>query len=111
MAYAEEHNRPDTVDHIKGTHVSAPAGGDRQIRFMIQATGDAVDVVERAMRHAKRLAEKDDNNTAFEYIVGEWLNMTEGIELSLEEAVRVLVRRFGEEAVAAHVRERSRTAN
>lgn len=110
MAYAEAHNRADTVGHIKTTYISALADGERvrEIRFMVRATGDVADVIERAMTRAKRLVEEGNNSKAIEYICGEWSNLTEGIELSLEESVTNLFRRFGEEAVLAHFRERSR---
>lgn len=109
MAFAEEHNRADTVNHIKSTYIAASAERVRQIQFTIRATGDIADVIERAMTRARTLVEEGNNSKAFEYICGEWSNLTEGIELSLEEYVAILFDRFGEEAVLAYFRERSLT--
>ena len=114
MAFAEAHSRADTVGHIKRTYISASEERVRETKFVVRATGPAADVIDRAVARAKRLAEEDtnnkaDNNKAFEWICGEWSEYTEGIELSLEEYVTILFGRFGEEAVLAHFRERSRT--
>ena len=110
MAFAEEHSRTDTSEHIKNTYIAASADRVREIKFVVRATGSAADVIDRAVERAKLLMEGPDNNSlAIEWICGEWSNLTEGIELSLEEYVAILFDRFGEEAVLAHFRERSRT--
>ena len=109
MAYAEEHNRADTVEHIKSTYISASAERVREIKFVVRATGSAADVIDRAVERAKLFMEGQvSNSLAIEWICGEWSNLTEGIELSLEEYVTILFDRFGEEAVLAHFRGRSR---
>ncbi len=111
MAYAEAHSRADTVGHIKSTYIPASAERVREIRFVVRATGDVADVIERAMTRARSLVDEGNNGKAFEYICGEWSNLTEGIELNLEESAAILFDRFGEGAVLAHFRERSRTEN
>ncbi len=93
MTYAEEHSRTDTVDHIKSTYISASEEQVREIKFVVRATGSAADVIDRAIERAKLIMEGQGNNSlAIEWICGEWSNLTEGIELSLEESVSILAR-------------------
>ena len=109
MAYAEAHSRAETSKHIESTYIPASKERVRQTKFVVRATGSAADVIDRAVERAKLFMEGPDNNSlAIEWICGEWSNLTEGIELSLEEYVAILFDRFGEEAVLAHFRERSR---
>jgi hypothetical protein len=96
VAYAKDHSRSELISHLKTTYVIGTTGTERvkKVKLHVAFFADQASTVERAMEAAKNLVGSDDAAQCLEHICGEWSNMTEGVEMDLEAALRSIERRF-----------------
>lgn len=104
LGHAAAMTRTDLQAHIARTFVSngdgtagtaGTAGTSTEkttLKFSLFA--DQGRTVERALNVAKGQASIEDLNQALEYICGEWLQTAEGVEVSMDDAIRHLEAKF-----------------
>ncbi|MCO6419301.1 hypothetical protein JYK14_24525 [Siccirubricoccus sp. KC 17139] len=104
LEVAKEKTRDELADYVRTAFVEAQKPGpipeqDRasRIRKTIQfrLLPPQAEAVNRAVEAAKATAKTEDSEVALEQICVEWALGHEAIELPLEDAVRVLERRYG----------------
>jgi hypothetical protein len=104
--YAKEHTREQLVDYLKTSNVSdgseGTAGGTvKKTKLSFSLFADQAEGVTRAIDAAKNMVGSDDPNQALEYICTEWSQMTESVEVSLEDALAHLQAKYGVSVVVA----------
>jgi hypothetical protein len=104
--YAKDHTREQLVEHLKTTQVSdgsdGTAGGTvKKTKLSFALFADQAETVTRAIDAAKNMAGSDDPNQALEYICAEWSQMTESVEVPLEDAIAHLQAKYGVSLVVA----------
>ncbi len=74
--------RDELIAHIKTNYVVATRNSEKVkvTRMSFALLGEAANTVTRALDQAKELVGDDDGNKALEYMSGDWLNLTEGVE-------------------------------
>lgn len=96
--FAKGHSREELISHLKDTYVTGQTGtGTERVRksqVRLSLFADQAETFQRATEAAKRLTGSDDLAVQVEHIMGEWLQMTEGVELDIETALRALETRF-----------------
>lgn len=100
--YAVSNTRDDLTAKIKSDFKDMRE--DERVRvtkFTFNLVGEAGEIGKRAIQHAKSQMppESASDNAAFEVVCGEYLNMTEGTEQTLDEAISMVEARFGVQLV------------
>ena len=96
--YAVEKTRDELTAKIKSDFVDMREGERIAItKFAFKLVGEAGETCKRAIQHAKSQMpeESASDSMAFEVVCGEYINMTEGTEQTLEEAIALVENRFG----------------
>jgi hypothetical protein len=102
--YAKSNTRDDLVKFLKTQNVSdgtGEGGSVKKVRLTFSLFADQSETVTRAIDAAKTMAGSDDPNQALEYICAEWSQMTESVEVSLEDAIAHLQAKYGVTLVQA----------
>lgn len=97
---AEEMNKEELIEHVKTTYVSAKTGEAakervKKVKYSFQAFEDQAEIVGAALERAKETNGSDDINAAFLAIITEWADMTEGVEVPLEDALTMVENKYG----------------
>jgi hypothetical protein len=90
--------REELVEHLRETMVDAEGVNPDRVRRLtlkFQLFQDQGETVTRALDEAKQRVGNDSPEQALEYICAEWLQMTDGIEIPLEDAIRQLQVKYG----------------
>jgi hypothetical protein len=99
LDYARDHNREELVAHVRTTYVSGEEAAEPRVaktRLTFSLFADQTETVQRAMEAAKTQVGGDATpEQALVLITAEWSQLTESVEISLEEALRSLNARFG----------------
>lgn len=105
LDYAGEHNRDELQDHVTRTYIRtetpAPAEKIEKVKLAVTLMGEGGNVVLNAIAAAQRIiaaggaAGEVEKGKALEHICGEWSLTQDGVNLPLEDAVRMLERRYG----------------
>lgn len=95
---AEEMTREDLIDHIKTSYVGADGKKRQTVKktsYKFSAFADQAEFVNDALQSAKEKSGSDDNNEAFIFIIQEWASMSDGVDISVDDAMAVIEKRFG----------------
>ena len=98
LVYACEHTRNELLEHVRAEYGSAGDGGNqasRMVRRSFLLFADQAEIVDRALSVAGALGETDKPYQALEHICCEWSQMTEGVEVDLQDAIATLEARYG----------------
>jgi hypothetical protein len=95
---AERSTRNEMDEHLRTSYVDGETGvGERTRRTTVKFTlfADQAETVTRALDEAKQMADNDSPEVALEYICAEWLSMSAGIEVPLEDEIRRIEAKYG----------------
>jgi hypothetical protein len=97
---AENMNRDELSEHIQETLVDASKGGKKEkikkVKFGgFSAFADEGEYIGAAIERAQELVEGGDYQAAMKHIIREWAVSTDGVDVSLEDAIAVVEARFG----------------
>lgn len=91
--------RESLVDHVKRTYVSAEVEGEKRVlktRLSFNLFGEDAPTVQRALEAARNLIGTEATpEAALTLIAAEWSQLTESMEVSLDEALRAVSARYG----------------
>ena len=98
---AKESTRDELVDHIKSKYAVVTRGEQVKLTaFSFRLAEEEANNVTLALKEAATaIGEPNDLNKAFAHICGEWRNTGVAQDLDLEQAVELLVSRFGLQAL------------
>lgn len=97
---AENMSRDELSDHIQETLVDAGKGGDKEkikrVKFAgFTAFADEGDYIGASIARAQELTEGGKYQDAIKHIIREWAVYTDGVDVTLENAIAVIEARFG----------------
>jgi len=91
-------SRDEISEHIKSSLVSSSKGGDKikKIKFSgFSAFADEGEYIGAAIERAQELVENADYQSAIKYIIRDWAVTTDGVTISLQDAIAMIEGRFG----------------
>lgn len=95
---AGDKTREELVQHLRTTMVDAETGNSERVQrsvYKFVMFGDAITTVASALTEAQQMSNSDKPEVALEYICAEWLSMTAGIEVPLEDEIRRIEAKYG----------------
>lgn len=98
LELAQTKSRTELIEHMQRTFVADGTGTPgrlSKLKLHFSLFADQAETVTRALDAAKERAGNDDVNQALEFICAEWLSITDGIDVSLEDATRHLELKYG----------------
>lgn len=99
IEFAQEHTRAELIEQVKTDNVEAGDGSGttrmKMTTFKFVVSEAAGVNINAALTSAANQCGSDKLGDQFEFIVGEWRTMQEGIDVPVEEAIALLEAKYG----------------
>lgn len=94
---AEEYTRDELISTIKDSYVGSAASTDRvkRVKYTFTAFADEAEYIGQSLSKAMEMTGDEDVGEAFKYIIRDWAANADGVDISVEDAIKVVEKRFG----------------